>query len=145
MVILSSGQLLTVTSAGKDERSFQEHPRLYPYPVVEYPVSFCRIYKRLANLLGIKSEVIFQMQYVGVKGVLLLPYRPESIGFNHLMEPVKPLDKQRIVFEKIRVPNDFDPDPTALRMIQDLYFEFGYERRHIPFFDLAGHAEFTDS
>lgn len=126
----------------QDSRSFREHPRLYPYPVVEYPVSFCRLYKEIAELLHINSPVIFQMQYLNVKGIVLLPYQPGSIGFDHPMGSVKPLDKNRLVFQKHRFLNGFDPDPAALKLVQDLYFEFGYDRRHIPFFDSTDHAHF---
>ena len=124
----------------QDSRSFREHPRLYPYPVVEYPVSFCRLYKQLVELLEIESPVIFQMQYVNVKGIVLLPYKPGSLGFEHPMESVRSLEKNRLVFQKYRFPQNFDPDPTALKIVQDLYFEFGYDRQHIPFFDSTGQA-----
>ena len=33
-----------------------------------------------------------------------------------------------------------DPDPTALELIKELYFAFGYDRKHIPFFDATGHC-----
>jgi hypothetical protein len=122
------------------EESFKQHPRLYPYAVVEYPLSFCRLYSRVITTLGIQSPVIFQIQYLNVKGVILLPYRPESIGFMHPMESVKPLDRQRLVLPKHRVSPNFDPDRVALDLVQDLYFEFGYERKHIPFFDASGHS-----
>lgn len=117
------------------EQDMQKHPRLYPYAVVEYPVSFARLYRGLVELIGLSGNVIFQMQFVNVKGAILLPYQPGSIGFDHPHEPVKPLARDSLIFEKKMVGHDFDPDPVALSMIKDLYFEFGYERKHIPFFD----------
>jgi|SRR5437660_1317460 len=125
----------------QDEQSFKQHPRLYPYPVVEYPLSFCRLYRQLVKFLNINSPIVFQVQYVNVKGVILLPDRPESEGFIAPMESVKPLDTNRLVLPKVTVPNDFDPDPTALELVQDVYFQFGYSQRHIPFFDNTGHSE----
>jgi hypothetical protein len=119
----------------QDEKSFKEHPRLYPYAVVEHPVSFCRLYRELAMLLGLKSNVVFQMQYLNVRGSILLPYQPESIGFMHPMEAIKPLDRARLVFPRKTVSANFEPDAVALGLIEDLYLEFGYERKHIPFFD----------
>lgn len=124
----------------QSEKARKEHPRLYPYPVVEYPVSFCRLYKRLVSALQIKSSVIFQMQYLNVKGVILLPYQPESIGFMHQIEPIVPLERNRLVFPKKTVPATFEPDPTALDLVQDLYVQFGYGREHIPFFDSSGRS-----
>ena len=124
----------------QDEASFKQHPRLYPYPVVEHPLSFCRLYKKLVSHLNIRSDVIFQMQYVNIKGVILLPYRPESIGFMHPLQPIKPAERNRLVFPKHFVRYDFDPDLVAMELLEELYAEFGYSREHIPFFDPTGHA-----
>ena len=125
----------------QDEKSFKQHPRLYPYPVVEYPLSFCRLYSKIKALLKISLPIVFQMQYLNVMGVILPPFRPESIGFMFPIESIKPLDKNRLVLSKLKVGADFDPDPTALELVQDIYFEFGYSREHIPFFDNTGHSE----
>ncbi len=80
------------------------------------------------------------MQYLNVKGVILLPYQPESIGFMHQIEPIVPLERNRLVFPKKTVPATFEPDPTALDLVQDLYVQFGYGREHIPFFDSSGRS-----
>lgn len=114
------------------------HPLLYPYAVVEYPVSFLRLYRRLVDLLEIKSDCTFQMQYINVEGAILRPYQPESIGYDHSVEGIRPLERPRLVFPKKRFPSNFDPDPAALELIKDLYFEFGYDQSHIPFFDANG-------
>ena len=124
----------------QDEASFRRNPRLYPYPVVEYPLTFCRLYKRLTEHLSIRSSVVFQMQYVNVRGVVLLPYRPESIGFMDPMQTIKPADRSRLVFPKHYLPHNYDPDQAALELVQELYYEFGYAREHIPFFDQTGHV-----
>lgn len=117
------------------------NPRLYPYPVIEHPVSFARLYRALADLLAFDCEVSFQMQYLNVAGARLLPYQPESIGFLNPLEPAKPLDRNRLVFSPMKFPKDFDPDPCALELIRDLYYEFGYSREHIPFFDETDHSK----
>jgi len=75
-----------------------------------------------------------------LKGAILLPYQPESIAFQHPFEPVRPLEDNRLVFEKKRFPENFDPDPSALEIIKELYYTFGYGREHIPFFDTTGHS-----
>lgn len=117
------------------------HPILYPYAVVEYPVSFLRLYRLVVDLVGIKSDCTFQMEYLNVQGAILRPYQPESIGYDHSVDAITPLRRSRLLFQKKRFPNTFDPDPTALELIKDLYFEFGYERSHIPFFDDTGHCK----
>jgi len=124
----------------QDPTDMKEHPRLYPYAVVEHPLSFVRLYRALADLLDIRGEITFQMQYLNVHGAILLPYTPESIGFIMPMEPVKPLQRNRLVFPAKRFAEGFDPDRTALEIVKDLYYEFGYNREHIPFFDQAGQS-----
>jgi hypothetical protein len=124
----------------QDPGAMEEHPRLYPYAVVEHPLSFIRLYRALIDLLRIEDDVIFQMEYLNVKGAILLPYAPESLGFMAPMDPIKPLGRSRLVLPQKRFPRTFEPDPSALEIIKDLYYEFGYNRAHIPFFDHAGQS-----
>jgi hypothetical protein len=123
-----------------DVEERRAHPRLYPYAVVEHPLSFIRLYRALTDYLRIQSDVIFQMEYLNIQGAILLPYQPESIGFEIPVELIRPLTRNRLVFERKHFPNDFDPDPTALQIVKDLYFEFGYGREQVPFFDESGHS-----
>ena len=124
----------------QDADEMREHPRLYPYAVVEHPLSFSRLYRALADYLEIDCDILFQMQYLNIRGAILLPYQPESIGFMVPMNPVQPLARDRLVFPTKKVRKDFDPDPVALEMVKDLYYEFGYGREHIPFFDELGQS-----
>lgn len=124
----------------QDPAEMQAHPRLYPYSVVEHPLSFLRLYRSLADFLQIHGDVLFQMQYLNIKGAILLPNQPESIAFMHPFDPVRPLEENRLVFEKKRFAEGFDPDPGALEIVKDLYHAFGYGREHIPFFDATGHS-----
>ncbi len=124
----------------QDPEEMQTHPRLYPYPVIEHPLSFVRLYRSLVDYLRIESDIVFQLEYLNIQGAILLPYQPESIGFKTPIEPIKPLTRNRLVFEGKRFPSDLDPDPAALQLIKDVYFEFGYGREQIPFFDGTGHS-----
>jgi hypothetical protein len=117
------------------------HPRLYPYAVVEHPVSFVRLYRSLADFLGFDCDVILQLQFVNIKGAILFPHRPGTTRFDFPVEPVTPLERNRLVFQPKKFAKDFDSDPTALDLIKDLYYEFGYGREHIPFFNETGHCE----
>jgi hypothetical protein len=122
--------------------SMEKHPRLYPYPVVEFPVSFCREYFQLTNLLGITSEITFEMEYRNIEGAILLPYRPESLGFAMLMDPVNPWNKTNLILRPHAAANPFVPEEVAFSMVLDLYHSFGYEERHIPFRTQDGKFEF---
>lgn len=125
----------------QDAESLKKNPRLYPYAVVEYPVSFVRLYQVLQSFLNLKVRVTFQMQYLNIRGAILLPYQPESISFQHPVDPVIPFDKDRLLFPKKDFPHDYEPDPVALELIKDLYNAFGFGREHIPFFDQTGHCK----
>jgi hypothetical protein len=114
------------------------NPILYPYAVVEYPVSFLRLYAQVAEILSIKSGCVFQMEYLNVQGAVLRPYQPESIGYDHSIEAIRPSEKQRLIFPKKKVSIPFEPDPVAFDLIKELYYAFGYQRQHIPFFDANG-------
>jgi hypothetical protein len=122
----------------QDPEEMKEHPRLYPYAVVEHVVSFVRLYRALVDFLGIESDTIFQMQYLNIRGAILLPYQPESIGFMAPVDPIRPLGRSRLLFEPKQFQGTFDPDPSALDIIEDVYHEFGYSREQIPFFDQRG-------
>jgi hypothetical protein len=124
----------------QDPVEMKIHPRLYPYAVVEHPLSFVRLYRVLADYLQIRGDILFQMQYVNIKGAILLPYQPESIGFKNPFDPVRPLEENRLVFERIRFAEGFDPDPSAFAVIKELYYAFGYSREQIPFFDATSHS-----
>ena len=125
----------------QNKSEHKTNPLLYPYAVVEYPVSFLRLYRKIADLLGIKSDCLFQMEYLNIAGAILRPYQPESIDYDHTVEGIRPLARSRLIFAKKQVSSNFDADPVALELIKDLYFEFGYDRRHIPFFDATGHCK----
>jgi hypothetical protein len=124
----------------QDAVEMKDHPRLYPYAVVEHPLSFVRLYRALADYLNVDGDVDFQMQYLNIQGAILLPYQPESIGFMAPIDPIKPLVRERLLFQAKRFRKDFDPDLAALELIKDIYYEFGYGREHIPFFDETGHS-----
>ncbi len=124
----------------QDVQEMKERPRLYPYPVVEHPLSFVRLYRAVVDFLNIESDITFQMEYLNIQGAILLPYQPESIAFMVPMEPIKPLGRNLLLFEPKRFQRNFDPDPTALDIIKDVYYEFGYGREQIPFFDQSGHS-----
>jgi len=50
----------------QDPVEMKTHPRRYPYPVVEHPLSFLRLYRASADFLQIHSDILFQMQYLNI-------------------------------------------------------------------------------
>lgn len=113
--------------------SMKQHPRLYPYAVVEYPLSFCREYLRITELLELSGEVTFHLELYNIRNAVLLPFRPESLGYAMPTAAVRPIEKVDLFLKPATVSIPFSPDKVTLLLLLDLYRAFGYEEKHIPF------------
>lgn len=121
---------------------FRTRPRLYPYPVTEYPVTFLRLYRALVDMLGIASDFLIDLRYMNLQGYILLPYAPNTIGFMSGHEEAKPLANQHLVVPRASVTSDFDPDREAYNLIRTVYAAFGLAAEAIPFFTEEGKFDF---
>lgn len=119
----------------QDAQEFNNHPLLYPFPVTEYPVSFLRFAKHLYTYLGYKGKFIYRMRYYNIKECQLRPNHPDAFRFRITDARIFHEDN---VFAEDNLVEDFDPDSSALKLIQELYYKFGFTREHIPFFDDKG-------
>lgn len=119
----------------QDPQEFKSHPLLYPLPVTEYPVSFLRFAKHLFSFLGYKGGFVWRMRYYNIKDCQLRPYHPEAIRFR--ITDARIFMENNVFVEDNLLP-DFDPDSSALKLIHELYYKFGFTREHIPFFDDKG-------
>lgn len=117
----------------QSDEEFKKHPTLYPYPVVEYPTTFLRLYSELIKKLPFKSDLLINMCYLNIKGYNLLPYAPGSIGFT-FHQTTKVYDEPHIILPEKRVQPDFDPDKTTYSLIEQVFNSFGLEAKMIPFF-----------
>ena len=112
---------------------FRHRPRLYPYPVTEYPVSFLRLYKALVDLNKINDEFIITLAYKNINGYILRPYAPDTFGFAHSFSEIKPFNNQHLRFSQ-KVPDNFEPDIAAFDLLKNVYSAFGYGEEAIPFY-----------
>jgi len=119
----------------------KKHPTLYPYPVVEYPTTFLRLYKNVISQGRITGELLINLCYLNVKGYNLLPYAPNSVGFA-FRETSRVYDEPNIITPEKRINVEFDPDKTAHSLIGQVYNSFGVEAKLIPFFTQEGAFEF---
>jgi hypothetical protein len=108
---------------------FRLRPRLYPYPVAEYPSSFLRLYRAVADAAGISCGFIVELSYLNVRGYSLAPYAPYVYG-----RPSPPLGESHIVVPALHVVNDFAPDAVAYELLRPVYAAFGFGADAIPFF-----------
>ena len=113
---------------------FQHHPRLYPYPVTEYPTTFLRLYRAIVDEAKLEEDLIINFCYANLKGYILLPGSPSSVSFKLPFEKV-PYSEENLSF-RTQVSNDFEPDQTAYEVIKRVYAAFGHHPSSaIPFFD----------
>jgi len=113
---------------------FKQRPRLYPYPVVEYPTTFLRLYKAIIDMAGIGGEFVIDLHYLNVKGYVLAPNAPNSIGFTSADRYSKPFENQHLGIPRRKIKADFDPDKITYEIIQVVYGSFGFDASVIPFF-----------
>lgn len=121
---------------------FSKRPRLYPYPVVEYPTTFLRLYRAIVDSLEISKDFIVDLRYLNLKGYILAPYAPNAIGFMFADSYSKPFEDKQLYVTRKTIKNDFEPDQTAYELIQIVYAAFGFDASKIPFFTNEGRFDF---
>jgi len=119
---------------GQSEQERRQRPRLHPYAVIEYPTTFLRLYRALIDATGMGGEFILQMHYCNVKGHILPPGQPESAMYLFRTGIQRHYGRQHLEAPRLRVLQDFMPDPTAFRMVKSVYSAFGLAENEIPFY-----------
>ncbi|MCL4424163.1 MAG: ATP-binding protein [Firmicutes bacterium] len=118
----------------QSEEEFRRRPRLYPYPVTEYPATFLRLYRAITTESKIDGEFLITLYYRNIRGYILLPYSPRSIGFRFPRSDVKPFSEPHFSFQT-KVSSNFTPDKTAYDLVKRVYAAFGLEQEAVPFFN----------
>ncbi len=109
-------------------------PRLYPYPVVEYPATFLRLYGALAEKLSLRGDSIVWMVYRNIAGHYLRPGAPRSIDFDFPVEEPRPIEKDRLFFSATFNPTA-PTDEVAFSLVKQLYAAFALPESAVPFFN----------
>jgi hypothetical protein len=113
---------------------FKKRPELYPYPVVEYPVTFLRLYKAVSELPGFQGNFIINLCYLNLRGYRLRPYAPKQVGYMFADE-LKPFDYDNLILPPLRKAYPFDPDKTGYELLVQVYEAFGLSSKMIPFYE----------
>lgn len=119
----------------QSESEFKERPRLYPYAVTENPVTFLRLYREIVDQAKLTGDILIAMRWSNLTGYVLPPYSPKSIVWGFKDRYSEPFKQEHFEPAPIRVPHDFDPDLTGLKLLETLYTRFGLNIADIPFFD----------
>jgi len=109
-------------------------PRLYPYPVVEYPATFLRLYGALAQQLDSRGDSIVWMVYRNIAGHYLRPGAPGSIDFDFPVKDPRPMEKETLFFSATFDPTE-TTDEVAFSLVKQLYAAFGLRESAVPFFN----------
>jgi hypothetical protein len=114
-------------------------PRLWPIAVIEYPVSFLKLFRAIADLSRLQQPFHIRVEYYNIRGHLLPPGPPTDFGFIRGHEAV-PYPSENLVVPAVvaRV----EPDAVAYNLVRDMYAAFGYGADSIPFWD-AEHQRFA--
>ena len=109
---------------------------LYPYVVIEFPVSFMRLVKAIYDEAGIDSDVFVQQNYHNITGYALPEGPPTHPTFGAFWDERGVYKDAAPIHSKKRVHNDFIPDCVAYDLVKDVYSAFGLlDSQAIPAFD----------
>ncbi len=112
---------------------------LYPYVVIEFPVSFMRLVKAIYDESGIDSDVFIQQNYHNIIGYALPEGPPTYPTFGAFLDERGVYEGPSPIHSEQWVRNDFIPDHVAYGLVKDVYAKFGLvDARSIPAFDENG-------
>jgi hypothetical protein len=121
----------------QSDEEFRERPTLYSYPVVEYPVTFLRLYRELVKVAGIDCNIVLDMSYANVRGYALFPHKPDTWGFIIGDASRRQVDRNVEIFQK-QIEAYFNPDAVAYEIIEKVFASFGLGKQRIPFLASTG-------
>ncbi|MCC7172801.1 MAG: ATP-binding protein [Planctomycetes bacterium] len=113
-----------------------DEPELYPYAIIEYPLSFAALVRSLYDGLpdGTRHGKI-HMEYNGVEKATLRAYRPGIIAYE-FSHDVRPLGQPKITLTTPTI-GEFDVNDVTFRLVEPLYAAFGHDKSRIPLWDTA--------
>lgn len=112
---------------------------LYPYVVIEFPVSFMRLVKAVYDASGINSDVFIQQNYHNITGYALPEGPPTYPTFGAFLDERGVYDGMSPIHSVQWAGYNFNPDYVAYGLVRDVYAKFGIlDPKAIPAFDEKG-------
>ena len=103
------------------ESGYPNENWLYPYAVVELPISFLRTARRVYDHAGNSSDTEIQQQFRSLKGFLLVDGHPGNPLFG---ENVRRFEEKDLIGETYVEPPGFSPEQVAEKLILEVYNSF---------------------
>ena len=112
---------------------------LYPYVVIEFPVSFMRLVKSIYKEAGITTDVYIQQTYHNISGYALPEGPPTYPTFGAFLDERGVYEGMAPIHSEQWTGYNFNPDYIAYGLVRDVYAKFGIiDPRAIPAFDEKG-------
>ena len=112
---------------------------LYPYVVIEFPVSFLRLVKSIYDESGINSDVFIQQNYHNITGYALPEGPPTFPTFGAFIDERGVYEGTSPIHSVQWAGYNFNPDYVVYGLVRDVYAKFGIlDARAIPAFDENG-------
>ena len=108
---------------------------LYPYVVIEFPVSFMRLVKAIYGKSDIDSGVTIEQYYHNITGYALPEGPPTYPTFGAFLDERGVYEGTSSIHSVQQVLNNFIPDHVAYDLVADVYAKFGLGAKAIPAFD----------
>ena len=125
---------------GQKTEEFENRPELYPYPVVEYLVTFLCLYEAILKSCELQGDILINLKYINLKGYRLRPYAPKQIGYMFADE-IGLFKYDHLYLPPFKIDHTFDPDAVAYQLLKQFYSSFGFSSETIPFYE-GGHFSF---
>jgi hypothetical protein len=115
----------------QSQEEWEQRPRLWPVAVIEYTLSFLRLYGGICDLFQLSGRFHLHVEYRNVARHALSGGQPTWWGSFGLFEP-QSFDGQHLYFS---TPVDLDDlaEAAAFDAIRRTYAAFGYSQDAIPF------------
>lgn len=138
--------------AAADGESFHWAQNVDPKPVnpmaiIEPAATFPLLVKDVCKLAGHEGSVRFQMELLNIKGIYLLPYGLEAVGYRHATYRMgqaggpQPYPDDHLKPSPLEVAVADLPGDVAWRLVSQVYYRFGYTEEHqVPYFDENGNC-----
>lgn len=112
-----------------------------PYAIIEPTVCLALLAVKICSLVAYTGQVLFGLGLYNAKGSVLLPYAPDTHGYQMAAYRIGQVFGGQILRDdNLRVPDVTAsvhelPGTVPWRLVSEVYYRFGFGDEHVPFFD----------